>query len=523
MPPHRRQRKTHLVSPVRSPIHSPAYSPVCSPVKSTDTNSGLVVPPNSPETPAKSPVDLDITPGPNTPTKGGVAIEQSLSLATSPTDIDTPTIVGVPSEEATPAEAAVMANHKVVPGRAQDDEVEASENSTFVLAIPSDNPGSHKRTEPLDPPDNPFKASSPDKSQAPKANTLREAMQKTSEAAEFRQTTGSPLVWFTTPMGRTGVAILDHALDDLRLSRYCLWMGNPHRILTNCQWVTGQRSSAATLQWKNDAPNKLAHGEGDAIIGFLGTVTLDGLNLAPDAGWQPSWGEEKLHKVKRAFRTVYPGTSSNIQPAWWNTQMDGALRLVDDGCKLSNGGSHEVTHCFVNRRDGQLRARSPLFLSTRTAQDSDEDDQGSTSSEESIPKDFKFETWNISSREVRDAFDRVIQQGYEPQVLEAYTRFNKLIHPNNVAATLSGAIVLVHCTLERMRFSKNNGRDTEFQFYANLVKVQVLKLAPPVKSIAATKRKFVHSYGPNDEFGPDGRLGGGSTSSKRQRLTLREH
>jgi hypothetical protein len=137
-----------------------------------------------------------------------------------------------------------------------------------------------------------------------------------------------------------------------------------------------------------------------------------------------------------------------------------------------------------------------------------------------VPKNYEFAHWNVSSQGVRDAFDQVVQQGYQPQVLEVYTCFNKLIHPIHVVATLSGAIVVVHCTLKRMLFSKDNGHSTEFQLYANLVKVQVLKLAPPVKSTAATKRKLVHSYGPNDVFGPGGRLADGLISSKRLRLTL---
>ncbi|KAG8779986.1 hypothetical protein FRC12_023611 [Ceratobasidium sp. 428] len=89
-------------------------------------------------------------------------------------------------------------------------------------------------------------------------------------------------------------------------------------------------------------------------------------------------------------------------------------------------------------------------------------------------------------------------------LLQAYTCSNKIIHPNNVTGTLSGAIVLVNCTLERARFTSKEGK-TEFQFYANLVKVQVLKLAPPVKLATTCKRKHIHSYGPDDGSGSDGR------------------
>ncbi|KAG9087598.1 hypothetical protein FS749_002808 [Ceratobasidium sp. UAMH 11750] len=499
MPAPRRPRKAQLSPPVYSPT------------KPTGSNSGLVVPSQSPTAPTEPPaivLNSDTTLGPNTPTREGDAVKQPLPLTNSPTDRDAPSIASSLSGDATPVEGTGP-NHEGTPERATTKEKTASENV------------------PVDSPDNLFKVSSPPSPQLANANTLLEAIQKTRQAAALRQASSHPLVWLTTPMGRTGAPILDHALDDLRFSRYCLWIGNAHRISANCAWVNSERSSTATLQWKYDAPNKLAHSEGDAIIGFLGTVSTDGLNLAPDAGWQPSWGEEKLNKQKRTFRTIYPGVSSNVPQSWWDAQFEGALRVVEDGCKSSKDGPYEVKHCFVDKQGGHLRVRSPLFLSDNAVQDGDEDDTGSTSSSEDslpdVPKDFEYATWNISSRSVRDAFDRVIQQGYRPQVLEAYTRYNKLIHPNNVAATLAGAIVLVHCTLERMRFSRNNGRNTEFQFFANLVKVQVLKLAPPVKSLAATKRKFVHSYGPNDGFGPDGRSANGSTSSKRIKLAPLAH
>jgi hypothetical protein len=112
---------------------------------------------------------------------------------------------------------------------------------------------------------------------------------------------------------------------------------------------------------------------------------------------------------------------------------------------------------------------------------------------------------------VRDAFDRIISQGYEPQVLEAYNRFHKLIHPDNVQAALAGAIVLVYCTLEKAIFTTREGRklEQEWQFYANLTKLQVLKQATPAKSLIPAKRKLAHGYGSDDPSGSNG-----STSRK---------
>ncbi|KAG8773184.1 hypothetical protein FRC12_002662 [Ceratobasidium sp. 428] len=318
-------------------------------------------------------------------------------------------------------------------------------------------------------------------------------------------------------MAKTGTPILDHALDDLRSSRYCLWLGDSHRILKNCVWVTGEQSYSATLQWKEDAPSKLEHDEGDAIFGFLGTVSVTALNVGPEGGWQETYGESKIIKQKRNFRLVVPPASSDISPHFWKTQFEGATRLVEEGCKPAKSKSYEVTHCFANKEGGFLRVRSPLFMLGNGAADNDaeEDTNPGSSSEEGVPQSCKFDTW-ILSPNTQEAFERVIEQGYEPQVLEAHDREDKLIHPNNVASTLSGAIVVVYCTLERIRFPRNNGRNAEFQFYANLVKVQVVKNAPPsTTTTAGTKRKFLHGYSQSAQFEADYR----ANSAKKMKFT----
>ncbi|KAG8714747.1 hypothetical protein FRC09_017296 [Ceratobasidium sp. 395] len=275
----------------------------------------------------------------------------------------------------------------------------------------------------------------------------------------------------------------------------------------------------STLQWKANAPSRLVHDEGDAIIGFLGMVSTTGLTTGPEGGWQESYGQKKLSKQKRNFRLVYSGLSSNVPQIHWDTQLAGALRLVEDGCKASKSGSHEVTHCFVSKEAGYLRLRSPIFAPGIVAQadEEDQEDNSSSVSYEDIPRSCEFATWNLTS-EVQEAFERVIEQGFAPQVLEAYDRRDNLIHPNNVTATLSGAIVIVYCTLERMRFpNKNNTRNTEYQFYANLVKAQVIKNAPPLKPTSSIKRKFIHSYGQTDSPTWDDQSDG-SGSAKKMRL-----
>ncbi|KAG8794619.1 hypothetical protein FRC12_023117 [Ceratobasidium sp. 428] len=151
--------------------------------------------------------------------------------------------------------------------------------------------------------------------------------------------------------------------------------------------------------------------------------------------------------------------------------------------------------------------------------DEDEDSQSGCSKQpkEGLPEGYGFKTWNLSS-ETRAAFNHVIEQGHQPQLPEAYTRSNTLIHPNNANATLASAMVLVQCTLERMCFptAKDRRPRTEFQFYANLVRVQVLKRAPLVRFVAAIKCKHVHTYGPGDDFESDDNSG----PTKKLKLTL---
>jgi hypothetical protein len=135
---------------------------------------------------------------------------------------------------------------------------------------------------------------------AEKPDSLTAAIKATRHAVAASLAKGSPLIPFLTPPGRTGVPLVDEAMDDLRASRYCLWMGNPHQIAENCTWQAAGRSNTSTLRWKSDAPSKPVGSEGDAIIGFIGMVSTDGSTLSPDAGWQVSipyyW-----HIVMRAY------------------------------------------------------------------------------------------------------------------------------------------------------------------------------------------------------------------------------
>ncbi|KAG8716754.1 hypothetical protein FRC09_015267 [Ceratobasidium sp. 395] len=484
MPIQRRQRKPEPAAVACSPTKS----------KGADVDSAVE---SDPPTASSN----DVAPSSDSSARQDADVDKSLSIPDSSDNCSKLTSDDVPSESAPLSQAAPLKHGDALkPGQAK--EAESCEINY------------------MDPPDNPFKVKAvPDPAQTQKPNGLVQAIEKSREKAAAFRANGDPHLWLTIPMGQTGNPHLDHALDNLRSSRYCLWLGDAHRILKNCTWVNSEQTYMSTLQWKANAPSRLVHDEGNAIIGFLGMVSTTGLTTGPEGGWQESYGQKKLSKQKQNFRVVYSGLSSNVPQIHWDTQLGGALRLVEDGCKASKSGSHKVTHCFVNKEAGYLRLRSPIFAPGIAAQ-ADEEDQEDDSSMvlyEDIPRSCEFATWNLTS-EVQEAFERVIEQGFAPQVIEAYDRHDKLIHPNNVTATLSGAIVIVYCTLERMRFpNKNNMRNMEYQFYANLVKTQVIKNAPPPKPTATVKRKFIHSYGQTDSPTWDDRSDG-SGSAKKMRL-----
>ncbi|KAG8709159.1 hypothetical protein FRC09_000825 [Ceratobasidium sp. 395] len=457
MPVSRRQRRPEPVV-------------TCSPTKSNDAGAGLA---DSSGTlagstePAVVVSDHKVVPGCDSPARQGTTIDECSPVTNPSENCSVLTAQCIPSDVATPSRVGTPKPDDA-PEPGDLEEVESSEINY------------------LDPPDNLFKVKTePDAPQVPKPGTLFAATHKSQQAAASARAGGDPHVWLTTPMAKTGTPALDHALDDLRSSRYCLWMGDSHRILKNCAWVEGEQPYTATLQWKPDSSSKIAHDEGDAILCFLGAVSSTGCTVGPAGGWQPLYGEKKLDKQKRNFRTVNPGPASNIQPIYWDTQVQGATRLIEDGCKPSKPGSY-------------------LKAVVQDDQEDREDDTDAVSSHgEETSDSCEFPSWSIGS-DTREAFERVIEQGHEPQVLEAFDRNDRLIHPNNVVSTLTGAIVVVYCTLERSRFPKNIKRPKpEYQFYANLVKVQVVKNAPPPKPTAGIKRKFVRSYGATDRFGLD--------------------
>ena len=103
---------------------------------------------------------------------------------------------------------------------------------------------------------------------------------------------------------------------------------------------------------------------------------------------------------------------------------------------------------------------------------------------------------------VRMAFDSAIAQGFAPRVLEAYDELNDPIHPNEVLAAFTGAIVSVTCTLERMLFKgAKYGRSGQFQIYANVVKVQILN-RPVASTLPPSQRKRRLEDDEESQLGP---------------------
>ncbi|KAF8599104.1 hypothetical protein BDV93DRAFT_511927 [Ceratobasidium sp. AG-I] len=296
--------------------------------------------------------------------------------------------------------------------------------------------------------------------------------------------------------------IVHKAIQDLQASRHALWIGDSKKIFENCVWKSHGRASTSTLRWKADAPDKPADSDGDALIAYLGTVISEGSNMRPDGGWVSLWGEANLPKQKCTIRVTTPGAETGILPECWEKQLEGANAIADKARTLPDGALGRLGNCFVDPEIGTLRVRSPIFLKLPNDEgEDDDDDDGSKKPlpdiEEDTPHTHRYSTWHLDD-DVRASFDRVLDLGYDPQILEAYSRVDKLIHPNRVSAQLSGAVVLVYCTLEKSRFKDRSlmGKSAyEVSLYANLAKVQVLMQPPPRNSVLAIKRKQIPRYG----------------------------
>ncbi|KAG8697198.1 hypothetical protein FRC08_006681, partial [Ceratobasidium sp. 394] len=74
------------------------------------------------------------------------------------------------------------------------------------------------------------------------------------------------------------------------------------------------------------------------------------------------------------------------------------------------------------------------------------------------PAELRYSAWRMSN-DIRGVFDGVIADNYAPQILKAYDENDRLVHPNDVSSSLSGALVSATCTLEKMLFSPKGAKE----------------------------------------------------------------
>ncbi|KAG8764489.1 hypothetical protein FRC12_008074 [Ceratobasidium sp. 428] len=402
-----------------------------------------------------------------------------------------------PSGDAPNPEQAADGNESQPVAQQKNDVAETPNNNNSPQPNPSGGATNPEHDEPMDANENilqevPQLVPNPP-AHASVGNAVRQALYR--DAAARASASRNPLLaWLDT-----GDELIDEVISDLYASSGSLWFGDPDKIDRNCKWVTCRQPYMSTLQWRSDAPDKPEDCDGEAVIALIGMAIPDHNYWNPDAGFDPTWGEEKYSKQKRWFFLVYPGPESNIPLQVWDRQVDGSKLVVERAHRLITIDIANLGHCFLNQELGMFRIRSPLFLPAPVAEHYEQAGCLPPELEEDVPENFRHSTWNYKSPDVRTAFENTIRLGYEPQVLPAFNRQNKLIHPNHVPAMLNGAVVVVYCTLERALFA-NKGKDNtppSWHVYANLVKVQVLKTAIPVKATAKSKRKVTYGYDPD--------------------------
>ncbi|KAG8764490.1 hypothetical protein FRC12_008075 [Ceratobasidium sp. 428] len=333
------------------------------------------------------------------------------------------------------------------------DDIKKTENKTTAEQGSDDIVTEPDEEAPLDVKTYALEDAAPPLPKIAKSQTVGDAIRKGQLIAAARAAYGDSLLPFLAPMGHTGDTTVDRAMNELRASRaQCIWISDTHKLFQNVKWRQKKSLNTSTLQWKDDAPDKPIGSREDVIVGLIGQVLAHKRFLDPDGGWEDD--ENGIHEHERLFRIMYPGFASNIPISWYDYQIQGGSLIVENARKLADGTIGKLTRSFVNEQLGTFCVRSAMFALQPT--DGEEGRTSLPARHEELPKNYQYPTWDLGSPIAHTAFTRAIAKGYEPQPLEAYDRYHRLIHPNKVPTVLPGAIVVVHCTLERCLYARGN-------------------------------------------------------------------
>ncbi|KAG8789220.1 hypothetical protein FRC12_013754 [Ceratobasidium sp. 428] len=252
------------------------------------------------------------------------------------------------------------------------------------------------------------------------------------------------------------------------------WIGNSTGLMRDAEWVEDGRSDSMYFRIKQgtDVGSLPVDESGNVKVSWIGVVGAKDSHITPHADFLPHF--RKLSTHKRVVRTIRPPSAAPEIDQLWNESIKGAKVMVERSRRMAEGGGEaKIGHCFLGD-DGSIRTRSALFERNGHPWEGD------------TPEGFRYSTWKIPEN-VRTDFDGVRDTNFTPRVLEAYDALDNLIHPNDVAETLTGSLAYVTCTFERMWFKANKA---PWQVYANLVKVQLIAPNPaPLLPVASSSKR----------------------------------
>ncbi|CAE6426477.1 unnamed protein product [Rhizoctonia solani] len=332
-------------------------------------------------------------------------------------------------------------------------------------------------------------------------------LRRAARAAASQSTSSSNNPLLVPTDNGTGFPVLDRVMNDLECSIKAYWIGQPEVIEENCHWVQDGYKPNFVLRYKEDA---VVQPEGyephaPAVIAWVGRVSGDGSTLTPEAGYSVNFEFGDASKRKWITAVSRPPPEMRMPQVFWTSQMTGATSFIDSGRRAMDGKELlDVGYSFFDNTVGGLRARSPVFLPYHipVPGSDDGDDFTVPEREAGVPEQFRFATWKFASNAVKTAFREVVERGFDPQLFEAYDSRDERIHINDVQATLANAMVCVFCTMEKALFrGRAQPGGKAWQFYANLVKVQVLKRPLAIAS-APRKRPMIKGYKEDDERQP---------------------